>query len=76
MLWDNIESMENKTMRYYEIIAAEGDACTSPVMPTGPLTLKQAQRRAKRRTGIEKKIGDEQARSSKKLADLRAKLVE
>ena len=62
-------------MRYYEIVS-EASSEAGIIKPKGPLTPAQASRRAERRTGIEKRIRDQQATSARKVADLRAKLAD
>lgn len=62
-------------MRYREIIAAEAATKAGTIKPTKPLTVPQQQRRQAKNLKTQKRISDEQAKSARKVADLRADLV-
>jgi hypothetical protein len=61
-------------MRYWEFISTETASGAGVTKPAPPLTPAQANRDAKRRAGVRKRIHDQQAASPRKVADLRAKL--
>ncbi|TXM64261.1 hypothetical protein FV222_16765 [Methylobacterium sp. WL103] len=62
-------------MRYHEIITAESTAEAGIIQPIKPMTPVQANREADRCAGIQKRIRDQTAATTRRIADLRAKLA-
>ena len=62
-------------MRYFEIIAAESTAEAGITKPIKPMTPAQTNREADRRAGIQKRIRDQTAATSRRISALRAKLA-
>ncbi|WP_144769212.1 hypothetical protein [Methylobacterium dankookense] len=62
-------------MRYREIIAIEAATEAGIIKPEKPLTPVQQRRRQEKNAATEKRIRDEETSSSRKIADLRGRLV-